>query len=159
MKRFKKPTDVKDLRENGRIILAHGEVTGHCHEITADNGAEIVIPAAEYFEELDGRRVLLVRADAPFIDSIRCHNVKTDGLCWIPAWAHPADYQDLEPIARESVRGVLFTHNEHGPFVVPAEHQVQARQGDVLLNPIGPGVSHVIRPREYDRSEVRQIVD
>src|SRR5687767_10600532 len=23
----------KDAREKGRIILAHGEVTGHCHEV------------------------------------------------------------------------------------------------------------------------------
>jgi hypothetical protein len=48
----------KDLREQGRVILAHGEVTGHCHEVVAE--ASLGIPSAQYFEEPDGRRVLLV---------------------------------------------------------------------------------------------------
>ena len=51
--------DRTDLREAGRIILAHGEVTGHCHEVVA---AEPAIEPAQYFEEPDGRRVLLVLA-------------------------------------------------------------------------------------------------
>lgn len=54
----------KNLTEQGRVILAHGEVTGHCHEVvdasTAIDAAEIDIPAAMFFEEPDGRRVLLV---------------------------------------------------------------------------------------------------
>lgn len=62
--RFVKSGKGKDLREAGRIILAHGEVTGHCHEVNDACGtldpAEIDIPAADYFEEPDGRRVLLV---------------------------------------------------------------------------------------------------
>lgn len=28
----------KDVRENGRIILAHGEVTGHAHEVVSERG-------------------------------------------------------------------------------------------------------------------------
>ena len=61
MKAFKKHQDAKDLREQGRIILAHGEATGHAHEVLADTDTD-VLPAAEYFEEPDGRRVLLVVA-------------------------------------------------------------------------------------------------
>mgnify|MGYP001583607222 CR=1 FL=1 len=59
MKAFRKHRGAKDLREQGRIILAHGEVTGHAHEVLADTDTD-VLPAAEYFEEPDGRRVLLV---------------------------------------------------------------------------------------------------
>ena len=58
MTQYQAPKNVKDLREAGRIILAHGEVTGHAHEvITAE---ALGIPAAQYFEEPNGRRVLLV---------------------------------------------------------------------------------------------------
>lgn len=51
--------DAKDLKEQGRVILAHGEVTGHAHEVV---GAEtdVEIPAADFFEEPDGRRILFV---------------------------------------------------------------------------------------------------
>lgn len=56
MKKFKLKDRFKDARENGRIILAHGEVTGHCHEVV---GVDLGLPAAQFFEEPDGRRVLL----------------------------------------------------------------------------------------------------
>lgn len=59
MKRFALATGSKDIREQGRIILAHGEVTGNCHEVLAQDATDVV-PAAEFFEEPDGRRVLLV---------------------------------------------------------------------------------------------------
>ncbi len=65
MKPFVRSATTKDLRESGRVILAHGEVTGHAHEVldgstlTLDP-AEFEIPAAEFVEEPDGRRVLLV---------------------------------------------------------------------------------------------------
>lgn len=49
-----------DLREEGRVILAHGEVTGHRHEVLAADG--LAMPDAQFFEEPDGRRVLLVLA-------------------------------------------------------------------------------------------------
>lgn len=62
---YRRHTSAKDLREAGRVILAHGEVTGHCHEVLDGSTqkldpAEVDISAAEFFEEPDGRRVLLV---------------------------------------------------------------------------------------------------
>lgn len=60
MRRYTRPTTTRDLREAGRIILAHGEVTGHHHSVYADVDTDL-LPDAEYFEEPDGRRVLLVR--------------------------------------------------------------------------------------------------
>ena len=59
MTRFVKHRDAKDMREHGRIILAHGEVTGHVHEVCAVATGD-TLPAAEFFEEPDGRRVLLL---------------------------------------------------------------------------------------------------
>ncbi len=58
---YTKPTDTRDLRENGRVILAWGESTGHHHAVTYAQEA-LALPPLEYFEELDGRRVLLVAA-------------------------------------------------------------------------------------------------
>lgn len=50
----------KDLRERGRVILAHGEVTGHCHEVIEERRLDFETPAAQFFEEPNGRRFLFV---------------------------------------------------------------------------------------------------
>jgi hypothetical protein len=62
VKQIRKRTPTgKDARERGRIILAHGEVTGHAHEvIAADPTTDVALPAAQFFEEPDGRRFLMV---------------------------------------------------------------------------------------------------
>jgi hypothetical protein len=46
------------IAEQGRIILAHGEVTGHAHEVVAEAAGEL--PAAAFFEEPDGTRILFI---------------------------------------------------------------------------------------------------
>lgn len=56
--RYARPETTTDLRERGRLILAHGEVTGHCHEVIAVDVGD-AIPPADFFEEPSGRRVLL----------------------------------------------------------------------------------------------------
>ena len=105
-----------DLRENGRVILAHGEVTGHCHEVVAAE-AGLDTPA-QYFEEPDGRRVLLVLAPC------------------------------------------VLRHDEHAPISLDPSRPVQARQGDVLLTPMGTGAWVVTRQREWDGPETwRQVAD
>lgn len=51
----------KDAREHGRIVLAHGEVTGHCHEVvTAMESAVPTLAQAQFFEAPDGTRELIV---------------------------------------------------------------------------------------------------
>lgn len=54
----------QNAREQGRIILAHGEVTGHCHEVVTDAGLPPGMDAAQFFTEPDGTRVLLLVAPA-----------------------------------------------------------------------------------------------
>ena len=119
MKTYMKPASAKDLREQGRIILAHGEATGHCHEIVAGLDAPVGdLPPAQFFEEPDGRRVLL------------------------------------------AVAPCALRHDEHGLIPLNPKHPQQVRQGDVLLNPIGPGAWHVIRQREgYSPESIRQVAD
>lgn len=59
--RYVKPDATKDLREHGRVILAHGEVTGHQHEVVDAVDAAIAgLPPAEFFEEPGGRRRVLI---------------------------------------------------------------------------------------------------
>jgi hypothetical protein len=55
--RAQKGTPVTD---RGRVILAYGEVTGHAHEISAADVRPADLPAAQLFEEPDGRRFLFV---------------------------------------------------------------------------------------------------
>ena len=50
----------KDVREGQRVILAHGEVTGHAHEVVPDHEVETDLPPAQFFEEPNGRRFLFV---------------------------------------------------------------------------------------------------
>ena len=59
---YRKPAKTQDLRDAaGRIVLAHGEVTGHHHAVCAADSATDIADA-EFFEEPDGRRVLLALA-------------------------------------------------------------------------------------------------
>jgi hypothetical protein len=124
MKRYTKPAGSKDAKENGRIILAHGEVTGHSHEVICpargpeegeDDGADL--PAMDIFDEPSGRRVLLI------------------------------------------TRACELTHQEHGPIALDPQRPIQARQGDVLLNPLGKGAWEVIRQREFSAEQARQVAD
>jgi hypothetical protein len=53
------------ILDQGRVILAYGEVTGHAHEIIAadtaiDLGVDVAVPPAQLFEEPDGTRYLFV---------------------------------------------------------------------------------------------------
>ena len=116
MHTYTKPAGVTDLREHGRIVLAHGEVTGHHHSVYAGAATDLV-PDADYFEEPNGRRVLLVRTPC------------------------------------------VLRHQEHGAIALDPAHPVQARQGDVLLTPIGAGAWHVTQQVEYVRGTLRTVAD
>jgi hypothetical protein len=47
----------RQVTDQGRVILAYGEVTGHAHEIVAPPDE---LPPAQLFEEPDGTRYLFV---------------------------------------------------------------------------------------------------
>lgn len=49
----------KRVTDNGRVILAYGEVTGHAHEVIGVENTDPV-PAMELFEEPDGTRLLVI---------------------------------------------------------------------------------------------------
>jgi hypothetical protein len=96
-----------DIRENGRIVLAWGESTGHLHEVVvAETGAPPSMAEAQFFE-VDGRRELIVLAPC------------------------------------------VLRHEEHAPIALDPSRQEQYRQGDVLLQPTGPGTWEVRQQQEW----------
>jgi hypothetical protein len=109
-----------DRREQGEIILAHGEITGHQHRIV-DVATEIApsLERAQYFEEPDGTRVLLVVGEAP----------------------------------------VALVHQEHARLLLDPTQPTQARQGDVLLTPMGPGAWKVMRQVEHTPEAFHVVAD
>lgn len=50
----------KSITDNDRVVLAYGEVTGHAHEVVADEMSDEMLPASALFEEPDGARFLIV---------------------------------------------------------------------------------------------------
>lgn len=60
--------DAKLITDNGKTILAYGEVTGHSHQVVAavDPGLLIGsddVPAMQLFEEPNGSRILVLKRD------------------------------------------------------------------------------------------------
>lgn len=133
MKRYVKHKDARDLRENGRIILARGEVTGHVHEVL-----DAMMPGvseAEYFEEPGGRKMLLSMSSRPFVH-------EEHGRI------------ELDPAA--AARGAtLLSQGVQPGTKIPGQY----RQGDVLLQPCGFGAWEVIPQREYAPDAIRVIAD
>jgi len=105
MNTYQKPPSVIDLRDKGRIILAYGEATGHHHEVSAslDTGT---IPEADFFEEPDGRRVLIALAP-----------------CWLRHPEHGAIA--LDPVRPQQLRqgDVLLTPIGAGAWAVTRQDE------------------------------------
>src|SRR3990172_5643197 len=59
----RQPGDKKIEREGGRVVLAHGEVTGHAHAIV-DPAATLFVDPAELDQTL---KVGLLKADLPVV--------------------------------------------------------------------------------------------
>lgn len=143
-----RPKAGTNLSEDGRVILLHGEVTGHCHEIVTAIGAiGTDLPVAQFFEEPDGQRFLFVDESAPELDAIRCTNSRTGEVCYLPASADATKYVNLVVKGPERVRGVILRHDEHLPFIVlPGCHQVGGKTG----------TGH---QREYAPEAIRNVAD
>ena len=133
-KTYRPTAKAKDVREAGRIILAHGEVTGHMHEVVS--AVALDMPPAQFFEEPDGTRVLLVGSVA-----LLTHQEHHHFRLW-----PTGDAQLVHHLTGENLSGV-------------APYPAQVRQGDVLLDPCGPGAWRVVRQREQTLDDVRQVAD
>jgi hypothetical protein len=116
-------------REGGRVVLAHGEVTGHAHAITApkaqlfrfeDNGG-----GGGFFRPPTEKTFLQVgEGELRFAEVVAPAGAKVD---------------ERSPVER--LLGVALRHEEHAPIPLP------------------PGDYQVIRQREYDPEKSRLVAD
>lgn len=124
--------------ENGRVILAHGERTGHAHAL--------VDPCVEFLaadlEDLDNRFLRIDAETAGLVDAWECKN-------WAGETVYLAAYQSREQVeaghftvvGQSMVQGVVVEHEEH-------LHQV-----------ITPGDHKVLRQREYQDEAPAYVAD
>jgi hypothetical protein len=111
-------------RENGRIVLAHGEATGHAHVIERER--EALFLAAD-LDEMTQRFLRIEEEHASVIDAWRCLNHSGE-TCWVPAYVEreQVDAARLSVVTREDVQGVVVEHDEHLPFVVtPGDYELR----------------------------------
>jgi hypothetical protein len=127
----------KIARENGRVILAHGEVTGHAHALDD--------PGTELFQAEDGDQYLRVKGDpmkARLLIVRRWRSqvlVKHSKLGLI-------QFHESDVIVRDNhvlVDGdfALLRHDEHTAHALPA------------------GDYRNLRQSEYDPEEIRRVAD
>jgi hypothetical protein len=123
----KLPKGLTDVpRQNGRVVVAEGEITGHCHAIDAP-GATF---KATDLADVQGRFLKVEAELAKPIDAWKCRNHKGE-IVWVPAYIEPKRIEaaDLEVIDRAEVLGVPITHDEHLPFVItPGNYEVRRQR-------------------------------
>lgn len=140
------PTGAKVLpREDGRLVLAHGEVTGHAHVV---DSPDALFLAADLDEMAD--RYLQV------LDETTCQvpvfEMRPTGRTITPepyyddergAMVYPDSYEELEQVqvGTDTVPGAQVVHDEHAPITLP------------------PGNYRVVRQREYAPEQIRQVAD
>jgi hypothetical protein len=126
------PKGLKEVpRDEGGIVLAEGEATGHFHRIEAPEEALL----ARDLGEIAGRFLVVNGEGAQAIDAWKCHNSRGE-VCWVPADTpkESVEAASLTIVGRESVTGVALRHDEHLAFVIP------------------PGTHEVRRQREYQEA-------
>jgi hypothetical protein len=124
--------------EGGRVVLAHGEVTGHAHAVVGE-GVEFL---AADLEDLDNRFLKIDAELAGLVDAWECEN-------WAGETVYLAAYQPREKVEaarftvvdRLMVQGVVVEHEEH-------LHQV-----------VTPGNHALLRQREYQDEAPAYVAD
>ncbi len=124
-------------REKGRVILAHGEVTGHAHAIADKNTELLQTTDGEQFVRIDGRDI---KARLPILRRWRGQVLVKDPQLGLMQFAI-----DDVVIAGKTVvidgNFALLTHDEHTAHAVPAGNYRNVRQS------------------EYDPEEIRRVAD
>lgn len=129
-------------REGGRVVLAHGEVTGHAHAISApkaqlfrfeDNGG-----GGGFFRPPTEKTFLQVgEGELRFAEVVAPAGAKVDERSPVERLLGDAE----EAPATRTAPGVALRHEEHAPIPLP------------------PGDYQVIRQREYDPEKSRLVAD
>lgn len=123
----------RDLRKDGRIILAWGEVTGHCHQVvTADTGLPPGLEAAQFFS----------------VDSTDPH-VIGELVVLAPCVLRHGTIDGVSP--------------DHDPIALDPQREWRSaeviRQGDIALVPKARGVWEVRRQADITPEAWRMVAD
>lgn len=118
-----------EIRTNGRIILAFGEVTGHCHQVVLEEtGLPPGMHEAQYFA----------------VDSSDPH-VVGELVVVAPCVLQHGTIEGLSP--------------DHLPIRLDPQSPVPVRQGDVFLLPKGEGVWEVRRQANITPDAWKMVAD
>lgn len=138
------PADFKAAPlENGRVILAHGEVTGHAHAFAEEDAQKFVAPEGDEFFRVIGQRFVIT------LDVIR----RWRGQVMVK---HP-EHGLIEFATRDvtdngdtvTIRGKfgLLKHDEHTAQGIPAGYYRGAQSDGT------------VRQREYTPEAIRNVQD
>lgn len=124
-------------REQGRVILAHGEVTGHAHAIT-DAGTDLLqADNGEQFVRVAGRKI---RSRLKILRAWRGQVLVQHPKFGVMQFAVD-DVTVRDGVAEIDGEFALLKHDEHTAQAVPA------------------GNYQNIRQREYSPEEIRRVAD
>lgn len=127
------PSDAKPAaRDNGRVVLAYGEVTGHAHALTAPN-AELFTRGTD--------RWLVIRPGEPRNISILVKPGYTPPCEVVEGPVRVPSHAGLVAMTVRT-RGAVVQHEEHGAIVLDE-----------------PGVYRLPGQREYAPEAIRQVAD
>lgn len=140
----KLPTDFKAIPlDGGRIVLAHGEVTGHAHAFSPEHAEKFVAPEGDEFFKVTGERIVAT------LDIVR--RWKSQVMV-----KHPElgliEFAEQDLIIegdRAKIRGRfgILTHDEHTAQAIPAGYYR------------GSSDSGTVRQREYSPEAIRNVQD
>lgn len=129
--------------ENGRIILAHGEVTGHAHAFAPGEADKLIGPAGAEFFEIRGTPIEI---ELPLLrawkDQVMVRHPKLGVLEFAAA-----DVEVRGKAVRIAGDFGLLQHDEHATQAIPAGFYR------------GAGAGGTVRQREYSPEEIRNVAD
>lgn len=131
-------------RENGRVILAHGEVTGHAHAFLEKGTTKFTDGAGGEFFEVKGQRIL---AELPIERHWRQQVLVRHPDLGLIEFAETDVRVRGETVLIDGEFGLL-KHDEHNAQGIPAG-----------LYRGGNAADKTVRQREYSPEEIRRVQD
>jgi hypothetical protein len=140
----KLPTGLKKQdAENGRVILAHGEVTGHAHSFAANRATKLVAENGAEFFRVKGEEI---KTKLPIVRQWKNQVMVNHPVLGMIEFAIADVEIDGGEVEIDGEFGLL-RHDEHSTHAVPAG----------LYR--GAGATGTVRQREYTPEAIRNVAD
>lgn len=135
--------DSKHVTDNGRTILAYGEVTGHAHAFQADKCRKLVSEAGEEYFHVTGDRLQI---KLPVVRQWK-NQVLTNHPEFGPIEFAVSDVEIEDGCVIVDGDYGLLRHDEHNTHAIPAGFYKGASSGNQ------------VRQREYSPAAIRSVAD